>query len=132
MENQTLNKMNSTHQKEIEFNENRIIEAMRNHDVKVLEELLHEDLLFVIPNGSLITKAIDIDNFKSGNVHIESISTNNQTIQLIDENAVVSVRIDLKGTFLNQPFQGTFRYLRVWKLIERKWKVIAGSGVQIS
>ena len=124
--------MKSTFQKEIEFNEDRIIEAMRNHDVKVLDELLHEDLLFVIPNGSLITKAMDIENFKSGNVHIESISTNNQSIQLIDDNAIVSVLIDLKGAFLNQPFQGTFRYLRVWKLIEEKWKVIAGSGVQIS
>ena len=53
--------------------------------------------------------------------------TLDQTIQIIDDNAVVAKSINLKGTYSNQPFEGKYRYIRVWKSFEGRWKVIAGS-----
>ena len=68
---------------------------------------------------------------RSGNMKVHSISSSEQQINLIGDNAIVSVLIELKGKYLEHPIDGKFRYIRVWKLINDTWKVIGGSGVQI-
>jgi hypothetical protein len=51
---------------------------------------------------------------------------------LIGDTAVVAVTVVLKGDYLGQALDGKFRYIRVWKLAEGTWKVIAGSVVPLS
>ena len=124
--------MNHTNMKEqIIESEKRLLTAFQNNDTKILEGLLHDNLLFVIPTGQTITKAMDLENMRSGNMKVHSISSSEQQINLIGDNAIVSVLIELKGKYLEHPIDGKFRYIRVWKLIDDTWKVIGGSGVQI-
>lgn len=111
--------------------ENRLLEAMKTSDIQVLDELLHNDLVFNIPTGQTITKAADIENYKSGMMVVSEIKASNQIIKLIDETALVTLTIYLKAKYGNQIVDGKFKYLRVWKLFNNKWKVIAGSGFSI-
>ena len=62
---------------------------------------------------------------------IESITSSQQEINLIADNAVVSVVIDMKGMFFNQPFDGRYKFIRVWKSFGADLKVIAGSSIQV-
>lgn len=112
--------------------EKMLLKAMKDNDLRVLNELLHDDLLFIIPNGQVITKEMDLDNFRLGNITFHLISTIDQVIKIIDDNAIVTVIQELKGKFLENDFEGRFRYIRVWKLFGKNWKVIAGSGIQLS
>jgi len=124
--------MNHTNMKEqIIESEKRLLTAFQNNDTKILEGLLHDNLLFVIPTGQTITKTMDLENMRLGNMKVHSISSSEQQINLIGDNAIVSVLIELKGKYLEHPIDGKFRYIRVWKLIDDTWKVIGGSGVQI-
>src|SRR5438270_693675 len=102
--------------------EKRLLAAFQNNDTKILDELLHEDLLFVIPTGQTITKVMDLENMRSGNMHVHSVSSSEQQINLIGDNAIVSVLIELKGKYLEHPIDGKFRYIRVWKVINNTWK----------
>lgn len=111
--------------------EKEIVMAMKIGDVKKLNELLHEELLFNIPNGQTITKALDIETYSSGNMRIDEIKSTEQEINLIGENAVVSVIIEMKGKYFDNPIDGKFKVLRVWKLFNSQWKVIAGSSIGI-
>jgi len=117
--------------KEIEEVEQRLLEAMKHCNVDALNELLHKDLLFIIPTGQTVNKEVDIQNLKSGNLKIDQISSSEQDISIIDDNAVVSVIIDLKGLFLEQPIYGKFKYIRTWKKIDNQWFVIGGAGIQM-
>jgi len=111
--------------------ENKLLEAMQNNNAQIIEELLHDDMLFTIPTGQTVTKAMDIENLRSGVMKINQIKASNQTISLIDDTAIVVVSINLKGRYADNLIDANFRYLRVWKLCNNSWKVIAGSGFQI-
>lgn len=111
--------------------ENRLLEAIKVGDIKVLDELLHDSLIFNIPTGQTITKEMDIENYHSGIMTVYDISTTDQAIKTIENIATVAVTVHLKAKYADQSIDGKFRYLRVWKLFHNSWKIIAGSGFQI-
>lgn len=111
--------------------ENSLFAAMLKNDTAHLDYLLHDSLLFVNPHGQMLTKILDMETYRSGTLHISSATPDQQEINMIGDAAIVSARISLNGTFEGEPFNGTFRYLRVWKLFDADWKIIAGSSVRI-
>ncbi|WP_271785453.1 nuclear transport factor 2 family protein [Aquimarina algiphila] len=111
--------------------EQEILIAMKNCDVKKLDGLLHEELLFNIPNGQTITKSMDLETYSSGNMKIHEIKSSELEINLIAENAIVSLTIEMKGKYFDFSIDGKYRVLRVWKLFNDNWKVIAGSSNEI-
>jgi hypothetical protein len=111
--------------------EKRLLEAMKNSDIQVLDELLHDSLIFNIPTGQTITKSMDIENYRLGNMIVSEISATDQIINFIDDTSTVAVTLYLKARYGEQIIDGKFRYLRVWKLFGSSWKIIAGSGFPI-
>lgn len=111
--------------------ERQLLEAMKKSNVVILDKLLHDDLLFVLPTGEVITKKMDLETHKSGNLIFEEITSSIDSIQLIEENAVVTLSSQIKGKMLQQNFEGHFRYIRVWKMLNGEFKVIAGSCVSV-
>jgi ketosteroid isomerase-like protein len=108
-----------------------LLTAIKNADVPALERLLHPDLLFNLPDGQTITKQFDLDSYRSGKMKIEVLEASDQLINIIGDAAVVSVLVLLKGNYDNQPVNGVYRYLRVWKKSEANMQVIAGSCVSV-
>ncbi|MGJ1367116.1 nuclear transport factor 2 family protein [Sphingobacterium spiritivorum] len=111
--------------------ENQLREAMQKSDVGILDQLLHDDLLFVLSGGEVITKEMDLETHRSGNLVLEEITSSIDSIKYIGENVVVTLSSKIKGKMLEQYFEGNFRYLRVWKIFDGQLKVIAGSCVAI-
>jgi ketosteroid isomerase-like protein len=111
--------------------ENKLLEAMKKSDVAVLDQLLHEDLLFIHSTGEVISKQMDLETHQSGNLILQEIISSIDSIKLFDENFVVTLTSRITGKMSGQNFEGKFRYLRVWKMFNGQLKVIAGSCVQI-
>jgi ketosteroid isomerase-like protein len=111
--------------------ENRLLDAIRNGDIHTLDELLHESLIFNIPTGQTITKEMDIENYRSGIMTVYDFSTTDRIIKTIENISTVVVTVHLKAKYAGQIIDGKFRYLRVWKLFNNSWKIIAGSAFQI-
>jgi len=111
--------------------EKQLLEAMKKSDVEILDQLLHDDLLFVLPTGEVITKQMDLETHKSGNLTLQEITSSIDSIKQIDGNVVVTLASKITGKMLEQHFEGNFRYLRVWKMFDGQLKVIAGSCVQL-
>ena len=120
-----------TQEEQILACEKKLLEAIKISDIKVLDELLHDDLIFNIPTGQTITKSIDMENYKSGIMKVSEIVATDQIITSIGEISIVAVTIHLKASYGDQKIDGSFRYLRVWKLFNDSYKVIAGSGFPI-
>ncbi|MGJ1360830.1 nuclear transport factor 2 family protein [Sphingobacterium spiritivorum] len=111
--------------------ENQLREAMQKSDVGILDQLLHDDLLFVLSDGEVITKEMDLETHRSGNLVLEEITSSIDSVKQIGENVVVTLSSKIKGKMLEQYFEGNFRYLRVWKIFDGQLKVIAGSCVAV-
>lgn len=109
-----------------------LLTAIKKSDVLALDNILHDDLLFNMPDGQTITKEFDLQAYRSGKLKIDSLEASDQIVNIIADSAVVAVTVALKGTYDNNPIKGVFKYIRVWKKAGKNLKVIAGSCVQLA
>ena len=95
-------------------------------DVAELDRLVDEELVFTGPDGALYSKAHDLDAHRAGWVRITRLEPTEDRVQRFGDVAVISVRMDMAGSFRGEPFAGPFRYTRVWRSGPEGWKVVAG------
>jgi hypothetical protein len=95
-------------------------------DVAELDRLLDEELVFTGPDGGLYSKADDLDAHRTGMVRITRLVASDERIQRFGDIAVVSVRMDMAGTFRGEPFSGPFRYTRIWCARPGGWRIVGG------
>jgi hypothetical protein len=50
---------------------------------------------------------------------------------ITDDIATVAVTIHLTGKYMDTIIDEHFRYLRVWKIFDENWKIVAGSSFKI-
>jgi hypothetical protein len=124
--------MDATHKAQVIDNEKKLLRAMKTNNVELLDQLLHDELLFNGPSGETTTKAMDLENYRSGNINLHTVESSDLMLNMVGDDIVVAVTVEIKGNYLGQEIDGKFRYLRVWKLFENNWKVIAGSVVTLN
>ena len=118
--------MNSE-QSEIEIAEQTLRSAMLASDVLTLHQLIDDDLLFIGPDGSVLSKEDDLGFHRSGEQRITALDFQDQHIRAKGAVASVSVLTYVAGVFKGHAFEGRFRYLRVWHRTSGGWRVVAGS-----
>jgi len=111
--------------------ENQLYEAMKSGNVEVLDSLLHNDLLFIVPSGETITKEMDLETYRNGNLKITELTPHVEQLNIIDDLAVITLKMNLKGSYNNQPIEAQYRYIRFWKNFSDGIKVVGGSGASI-
>lgn len=104
--------------------------AMLNSNVEKLDELIADSLIFIAPQGEIITKQMDLDVQKNKIQQISQLISSEQQIQIYDNLAVVTVKMNIIGTFSGIDISGAYRYIRTWKKTNNKWQIIAGAVVQ--
>ncbi|MBW4429006.1 MAG: nuclear transport factor 2 family protein [Nostoc desertorum CM1-VF14] len=124
--------MDATHKAQVIDNEKKLLSAMKTNNVELLDQLLHDELLFNGPSGETATKAMDLENYRSGNINLHTLESSDLMLNMVGDDVVVAVTVEILGNYLGQEIDGKFRYLRVWKLFENNWKVIAGSVVTLN
>jgi hypothetical protein len=121
----------TTIENEIIHLEDRLIRAIKTGNTTRPHELIHDDVVFNIPNGQTISRSMDIENYRSGKMTVYDIAISDRIIKSIVDVATVAVTVHLKARYGEQTIDGNYRYLRVWRLFDNSWKVIAGSAFQI-
>ena len=124
--------MDVTLEAEIIARENALLTAVTTNDVALLDDLLHDDLLFNGPNGQTGTKQLDLANYRSGDIQLTRAEASDRVVSAIGDDVVVAVTVTLEGSYLGVPVDGRYRYLRVWKRVAGAWRVIAGSVVSMT
>lgn len=111
--------------------ENQLYDAMKSSNVEILDKLLHNDLLFIVPSGETITKEMDLEIYRNGNLKIAELSPNIEQLNIMDDLAVITLKVNLKGSYNDQPFEAQYRYIRFWKNFSDGIKIVGGSGILI-
>jgi ketosteroid isomerase-like protein len=118
--------MNRSVEAQIVDAEERLRIAMLQSDVSALDELLAPELIFTNHLGHLLGKENDLAAHRSGILKVKELKPSEQHLRLNGEVAIVSVRMQLSGTYDGHPADGDFRFTRVWALSSDKtWKVVA-------
>lgn len=121
--------MEASLEAEIVVRETALLKAVTTNDVALLDDLLHDDLLFNGPDGQTGTKAQDLANYRSGGIQLRRAEASDRLVSAIGDDVVVAVTVALEGSYMGVPVDGRYRYLRVWKQIAGAWRVIGGSVV---
>ncbi|WP_139418706.1 nuclear transport factor 2 family protein [Chryseobacterium mulctrae] len=111
--------------------ENKLFSAQLVSNVEILDQLLHDDLLAVAPMGEIITKEMDLNSHKAKTMIIEKVSIEINDIRIMGETALSIVTMTAKGKMMGAPFEGKFRYFRVWKHFDDELKIIGASFMQL-
>ena len=87
--------------------------AMLAGDVDALDRLLDADLVFTGLDGRVIGKAADLDAHRTGRLRLSRLDPSERHVVRCGPTVVVSVRVDLAGTYDGEPTGGAYRYTRV-------------------
>jgi len=98
--------------------EERLRQAMLASDVSVLNELLAPEIIITNHLGKLMSKQDDLGAHESGFFKINELNPSERQIQVHGEVAIVSVRMQLLGSYDGNPANGDFRFTRVWAISE--------------
>jgi len=118
--------MNQTVESQIINAEERLRLAMLASDVSALDELLAPEILITSHLGELLGKQDDLAAHASGLIQINELKPSEQQIQIHGEVAIVSVRMQLSGSYNGSPANGDFRFTRVWAVSSSgTWQIVA-------
>jgi ketosteroid isomerase-like protein len=113
--------------------EDQLRAAMLSADVPALNELLAPDLIFTNHLGQLLGKSDDLAAYRSGVLKIAGLEPSEQHVRVLGEVAVVSVRMQVSGTYEGSPANGDFRFTRVWaRSQQERWQIVAAHSVLIA
>jgi ketosteroid isomerase-like protein len=112
--------------------ERRLQAAQLSSDVTALDELIDDRLLFTGPDGSLLTKADDLDAHRSGAQTLHRLDEIDLRIRVFGSTGVTWLLADVAGTFGGQSVTARLRYTRTWVLDERNgWQVVAAHATAL-
>lgn len=111
--------------------EEELRQAMLTNNIEKLDALIADSLVFVLPNGVVATKQMDLDSRKSGFTKMTKLSPSEQQIEIQNNFAIVTVKMELQGTYGDMVIDGSYRYIRTWAKNADKYQIISGSAVYI-
>ncbi|MEO8200070.1 MAG: nuclear transport factor 2 family protein [Gemmatimonadota bacterium] len=102
--------------------------AQLTADVAALDRLIHDDLLFTGPDGTLGSKAQDLEAHGSGAIRFRGHEPVDLRIRRVGGNvAVCALRARLAVEVAGTVSRGTYRYTRIWARESRgPWQVVGG------
>ncbi len=116
---------------EIEKMEFLLVEGIKSSDIDFLDKTIHDDLLCIAPDGKTITKQMDLNAHKAGEMVVDRLDTQIEEISIIGDTAVSITVYKTEGIMLGNPIEATLKYIRVWKMFPDGLKVIAASCFKI-
>jgi ketosteroid isomerase-like protein len=112
--------------------ETALREAQLASDAEALERLIDDALVFTGPDGGVYGKADDLEAHRRGIIRITRLDPSEEQIQEFGDLAVVTVRMEMAGTFHGQLFGGPYRYTRMWRAGPEGWRIVAGHVSAVS
>ena len=110
----------------------RYIAAQLNNDSDSLRKFMADDFTAIRSDGSMSTKAQEIEHIKSGALTHEKSDIQDVKIRVYGNTAVATVRSYFKGTVNGKPLSSTVRVTRVWVKQKGNWKCVALQSTRVS
>lgn len=101
-------------------------------DVAELDRLLGDHAIYTDHAGRRVGKRDDLAAHASGLLRVERIERRALAlVRVLGDTAVVSVDVDLEGSYAGAPFAGAFAYTRVWHRSDSGWRIEAAHSSAI-
>jgi len=102
--------------------------ALLTNDVAALDEVLHDQVRFIGPDGVTSNKQQDIDAHRRGELVFSTVDQLERDTQVIDGVGITRAELRLVGTVAGDPVDVTLVYTRTWLPTPAGWLIVAAHG----
>jgi hypothetical protein len=87
-----------------------------------------DGFVFTFPFGRFANKDQEIANIKSGDLTLESLCTDDYTVRVYGNTAVMAGRFTIKGRYKDRDISGEYNYSNVLGKHEECWQIVASQA----
>jgi ketosteroid isomerase-like protein len=106
-------------------------QAQERGDVKALTAIFDNSLVYVDFDGQILTKAGYLERVKSNSTHMQQIISEQMSVQIFGETAIVLGSYREKGVEKGRPYLHRGRFTDTWVLISGHWMCVAAGTTPI-
>ncbi|HEV2323019.1 MAG TPA: nuclear transport factor 2 family protein [Terracidiphilus sp.] len=107
-------------------------DAVLSSNTTAMDSLLADDYTAITANGTLQTKQDWLASLRSGRVHFTTLNVSDRKVRFYGDTAVVTSRVEVRGTGNDGEVFGSFRYTRVYvRSPQGKWKIVSFEASRI-
>jgi hypothetical protein len=99
--------------------------AMESKDIKVLDAIFDNGLVYVEYDGTLLTKAELLAQIRTGDTHPQQIVTQPMTVRVFGSAAIVIAYYHEKGIEHGKPYERRGRFIDTWVFRNGRWVCVA-------
>jgi ketosteroid isomerase-like protein len=111
--------------------ENAWNQAVQQKDLNGLDMLLHEDLIYIDSDGSVMNKTQYLAWVNAPTIHFENIVNDALEVQLYGKSALILGLYHEKGTQNGKPYLHRERFIETWINQNGVWKCVASQSTLI-
>ena len=100
-------------------------------DLATIEQLMADDYTIIQPEGAVWDKAKTLASLRSEQRHWDAASSDELSVRLYGETAIVIGRWTAKGVNHGQAFDYQARYQAVWVKRAGRWQIVADQSTEI-
>lgn len=116
------------HGRSIDEAEDLLLDAMRTSDVEALDALIANELVFTVPDGTVIGKRDDLESHRTGATRFERLTALSRSTSEHDEGAATVTAVDAVIQWNGNRIEASLIYTRNWRIIDGRWLVVSGSA----
>jgi len=102
--------------------------ALLTNNVAALDDMLHDQVRFIGPDGVTINKQQDIDAHRRGELVFSTVNQLERHIQVIEGVGITRAELRLVGTAAGDPVDVILVYTRTWLPTPAGWLIVAAHG----
>ncbi|HYJ86689.1 MAG TPA: nuclear transport factor 2 family protein [Pyrinomonadaceae bacterium] len=109
------------------------VAAYLQGDPELFDRVWTEGFIFTFPFAQFSNKEQALADIKSGNLAFESLSTEDMTVRIYGETAVMAGRFTMKGQYRGRDISGKYNYTNVLeKQEEHSWQIVASHAAPVA
>jgi ketosteroid isomerase-like protein len=104
--------------------------AVKHHDAETIDRIQHPDMVLVLGDGRIFTKADHLAAARDGMIHyeIQDEEPGTQVVRVFGDTAVVTALLRLKGTREGVPFDRRVWFSDTYLRTSEGWKYFFGQA----
>ncbi len=112
--------------------ERRWVQAHRDMDLGVLEDILDEEYVQIRSDGSVIGKQEALEFYRSGNRRWDHAESDQYKVTVLGDAAILVGRWIGRGVNDGEPFDYTARFMAFYTKRDGQWLIVADQSTPLS
>lgn len=106
-------------------------DALVRKDVATIDRILSDDFVYIDSVGGVNPKAALLEGIKNSEALIAPFETEDVSVRIYGDTAVLTGRFTQKATYQGQSFSGQFRYTDVYVKRVNQWRAVTAHASRI-